>query len=397
MRISTSMLHAQGLAAMQRQQTQLSQTQNQLASNLKWSSAADDPAGYAAAQGLDRQLAQLDQYQSNAAAARHRLLIEEDALAEGTDLLQRTRELAIQANSAGQSPESRAAIALELQSLREQLLAVANRDDGQGRYLFAGSSDAAPPFTWSGAAAQYGGDQQVRTTQIGGSRSIAEGDAGDAVFQNLRTGNGRFAVAAEAANTGSSQLTGAKLHDAALWDGGSYTLSFTAGGYEVRDASNSVIQSGSYSAGSALRFRGVELSFSGTPADGDSYRIAPSQTQDALALVDKLARLVAQPQDSAAARAQWQTALQQGLSELETAQTHFSNVRSGIGLRLSAAEDAVNQIGAQQVHTQEALSDLRDLDYAEAASRLQQQLTALQAAQQTYMRVQGLSLFDYLR
>ncbi len=397
MRVSTSMLHAQGLAAMQRQQVALARTQNQLASNQKLFTAADDPLAFAAAQGLDTHLAQLGQYQSNAAAVNHRLLLEEDALAEGVDVLQRVRELALQANSGGQSPESRSAIAQEIYALREQMLALANRDDGQGRYLFAGSASADAPMSWSGSAALYSGDQQVRSVQIGSSRVVAEGDSGDAVFLNLRSGNGQFAVAAAGSNTGASQLTTAKVHDAALWDGGSYTVSFGVGVYEVRDAGNNVVQAGSYSAGGALRFRGVELTLSGEPAAGDQYAVSPSQPQDVLALVDKLARLVERPQSDAAQRGQWQTQLQQGLTELEAAQTHFSNLRAGVGLRLAAAEGAATQLGAQQLHAEEALSGIRDLDYAEAASRMQQQLAALEAAQQTYVRVQGLSLFDYLR
>lgn len=397
MRISTSMLHQQGLDAMLRQQSLLARTQNQLASNTKWLSAADDPAGYAGAQGMDRLLAQTKQYQSNAEAAKHRLLMEEDALAEGTSVLQRVRELAIQANSAGQSDSSRAVIARELHSLREQLLAIANRDDGQGRYLFAGSADAQAPFSWSGSAVSYSGDQQVRTTQIGNTRRIDEGDAGSTVFQNLKSGNGRFAVTAAAANGGSAQLTASKVYDDALWDGGSYTVEFTAGGYRVLDATSAEIQSGPYSAGSAIRFRGAELSFSGEPAAGDRFQLTPSSQQDVIALVDKLARLVESPQPDAAARAQWQTGLQQGLAELEAAEVHFTDIRASVGLRLSAAEDAITQLGAQQLHTKEALSELRDLDYAEALTRLQQQMTALQAAQQTYMQVQQLSLFDYLR
>jgi len=40
------------------------------------------------------------------------------------------------------------------------------------------------------------------------------------------------------------------------------------------------------------------------------------------------------------------------------------------------------------------LSHLRDVDYAEAASRLTLQLTALEAAQKTMLRIQGHSLFD---
>ncbi len=397
MRISTSMLHNQGLAAMQRQQSQLAQTQNQLSSNQKWFSASDDPVGFGTAEGLDRQLAQIARYQSNAEGANHRLLIEEDALAEGIDVLQRVRELSLQANSAGQSDQSRAAIAIELNALREQLMGVANQDDGQGRYIFAGSADGVAPFSWNGSAANYAGDQQVRGAQLGATRMVAEGDAGDAVFMNLRSGNGTFAVNAATTNTGGAQLAAAKVIDVSAWDNASYTVQFNAGNYEVRDSGNAVVQSGSYAPGSAIRFRGIELSFSGTPAAGDTYTVAPSQAQDVLALVDKLARLVATPQSDAGQRGQWQTALQQGLTELDAAQAHFSDLRATVGVRLAAAEDASGQLGAQKLHAQESLSDVRDLDYAEAATRLQMQLTALQAAQQTYTRVQGLSLFDYLR
>ena len=397
MRISTAMLHQQGVGSMLEQQAQLARTQQQLASNRKWTSAADDPVAYAAAEALDRQIAQTDRYTSNAQMSRHRLLMEEDALAEGVDILQRVRELTVRANSAGQSADSRAAIALELHELREQLLAVANRDDGQGRYLFAGSVDAQAPFSWNGSALLYGGDQRVRSVQIGASRSIAEGDAGDTVFMGLRSGNGAFAVSADAANTGAAQLTAAKLFDADAWGDTAYTVTFTGGGYEIVNTSGDIVQSGSYEAGSAIRFNGVELTFGGVPADGDRFTLAASQPIDVVSLVDTLAALVAQPQDGAAQRAQWQTALQQRLSELDAAQSRISDVRAGVGLRLAAAESAEGQLSAQRVHAQEALSELRDLDYAEAAARLQQQLVALQAAQQTYLRVQGLSLFDYLR
>ena len=45
---------------------------------------------------------------------------------------------------------------------------------------------------------------------------------------------------------------------------------------------------------------------------------------------------------------------------------------------------------------QTARSEVEDLDYAEAISRFQQQLLALEAAQQTFSKVQSLSLFNYL-
>jgi flagellar hook-associated protein 3 FlgL len=49
------------------------------------------------------------------------------------------------------------------------------------------------------------------------------------------------------------------------------------------------------------------------------------------------------------------------------------------------------------VDLQSLLSDLRDVDYASAISKLNQEYTGLQAAQAAYTRIAQLSLFDYLR
>lgn len=42
-------------------------------------------------------------------------------------------------------------------------------------------------------------------------------------------------------------------------------------------------------------------------------------------------------------------------------------------------------------------SEIEDLDFAQAVSELNLQTVALQAAQQSYIKIQGLSLFNFLR
>lgn len=397
MRVSTSLLHQRSLDLMQMQQQRLLRTQTELSTQQKLLSAADNPGDWAAAMGMDQLLAQATRYQSNAQSAQHRLSLEEAALAEAQDVLAHARELAIQANSSTQSRQTRAVIAQELDGLREQLLAIANRDDGQGRYLFAGARDAAAPFAWTGSGASYAGDDTPRLLPIGNARSIAVGDAGSDVFMNLATGDGRVQVAADAANTGAMHLQQAVVRDAAAYDGTAFSLRFVGGTVEVRDAADGLIETRAYEPGSRLQVNGVELRFIGTPADGDRYRVEPSAQQDMFALIDKLAGIVGGPQDSTGERAGAQTAMQQALSELEAAQAHLSSVRTGAGLRLGAAEDAQAALSAQTVEAQAALSNLRDVDIAEAASRLQRELLALQAAQASHAQIQGLSLFDYLR
>lgn len=397
MRVSTSMLHAQGLANILLNQARLAKTQNELALGTRLVSAKDDPGAWARGAGLDQHLAQLERYRSNTSVVQHRLGLEENALVSATETLNRVRELALQANNASVSAEGRLSISREMQARIADLLSAANSGDGEGRYLFAGTADAAAPFSLGGMGATYSGNGSTRLVDIGPERSVALGDAGDAVFQNLPTGNGTFAVAAAAGNAGSAKLDSAKLADAASWDGGSYTLSFNGGNYEVRDAADVVVASGAYTSGASIGFRGVDLTLSGVPADGDSFTVAPSQTQDMFAVVQKMVALFSSTPSDAAANARHHTEFYGAMQELDGALSRLSEVRGTLGHRLNAVDDALAQIETIDVQAQTTLSGLRDLDYAEAASRLNLQMTALQAAQQSYSRIQGLSLFDFLR
>src|SRR3546814_8244407 len=99
---------------MMRQQEKIATTQNQLSSNQKWKTAADDPAGWAQAQSYDQLVAQTRQYTSNAQAAQQRLQLSEDTIASGVGLLQPVRELVVQANTATQSADTRKTIADQL-------------------------------------------------------------------------------------------------------------------------------------------------------------------------------------------------------------------------------------------------------------------------------------------
>jgi flagellar hook-associated protein 3 FlgL len=86
----------------------------------------------------------------------------------------------------------------------------------------------------------------------------------------------------------------------------------------------------------------------------------------------------------------------QALNNLDQALGHVLEIRSDVGVRLSQVDNQRSINESFTLQLQDTLSDIQDVDYAEAISRLNLQLTALQAAQQTYVKVQGLSLFNYL-
>ena len=100
--------------------------------------------------------------------------------------------------------------------------------------------------------------------------------------------------------------------------------------------------------------------------------------------------------DTDPARRAVATDLGSALYDLDQGVGRLLEVRAGIGARLSALDARQAQLADAGVELKGALSGLRDTDFAEALTRLEQQLLALQAAQKSFARTQGLSLFDYL-
>ena len=85
------------------------------------------------------------------------------------------------------------------------------------------------------------------------------------------------------------------------------------------------------------------------------------------------------------------------LTDIDTAFTDLFDARSKVGARMNAIEDQKTANDAFDLALADVRSTLEDLDYAEALSRFNQQLTALQASQQAFIRIQDLNLFNFIR
>lgn len=84
------------------------------------------------------------------------------------------------------------------------------------------------------------------------------------------------------------------------------------------------------------------------------------------------------------------------VADLDLALDHFSTRLSSIGGRLNGITSQREFNEDVILQAEGAKSKIKDLDYAEAVSRFNQQTTALEAAQQSFARLQGLNLFSYL-
>lgn len=395
-RISTGAFHASAVAQILSQQSRLARTQAQVASGRKFETPSENPIGATQVQDLERRRSELAQFTQNSELLTSRLNMGEQSLSSAENVLQRVRELALQANSAGVDPASARAIAAEIRSRAQELMDVANRRDANGEFLFAGYSTGTQPFSRGAGGVTYAGDQNVRALQIGADQKIADGFSGARTFVDIPEGNGTFSTA-EGVHAGTGSIDTGQVTNAAAWVRGNYTITFTSTtAWEVRNGANALVASGPYTDGGAIAFNGVSLTVTGAPAANDTFTVAPATTESVFETLDALADALDTGAGSANTRSSVGTAVARALTQIDQGLTNVNALRAEVGARLSAIDSTTSDREALDDQLNVSVSSLRDIDYAEAISRMNQQLTGLQAAQAAYARISQLSLFDYL-
>lgn len=192
MKISTSLLFNRASDRMSSVQEQLVKSQDQLATGKQVVKPSDAPNQVATITRLNSLQARYDNYLGNMNLLKSRFETEEGAVANSTTLMYRAKELVVQASSDTTSAPDRMAIATELKGIRQQMLSLANSQDTNGNYLFAGSRVGQPPFDPPAddplASPIYQGDQTRMEVMIGDQRSLPINRPGSEVFVRvLRT------------------------------------------------------------------------------------------------------------------------------------------------------------------------------------------------------------------
>lgn len=417
MRVSSSTLFNSNVASLSQQQAQLLKTQQQVATGRRVLTPADDPVAAARALDISQSDAMNTQYASNRNAARHTLSLAESTLQGVTSLIQDVKVAAIAAGNAALSNSDRQTIATELSGRLQELIGLANSTDGVGNYLFSGFQSKTQPFADTAGGMGYFGDDGQRMVQVSASRQMASSDSGADIFVRIKNGNGAFVTQAAATNTGSGIVSLGGLASpppTAVQAGNSYTLTFSvvagATTYSVTgtDSTGAALPTAGqpaalptavpYVSGQAISFNGIQFDIQGTPADGDTFTVAPSVNESVFKTISDLISALKSPiaPGSASGAAQLTGSLNRGLNNLDRALDSVLTTRSSLGLRLNEI-DAL-QVSGEDLGLQfkQSLSELQDVDYNKALSDLTQQQIYLQAAQQSFVKVAGLSLFNYL-
>jgi flagellar hook-associated protein 3 FlgL len=118
--------------------------QDQLGSKSKITRPSDDPVVAMLSLGYRDNLNKVQQYSRNISEANNWLDSTDDAISQGVKVLQRIRELTVQASTGTYEQSQRGAIAVEVDQLKEQLETIAKTQVG-GKYIFNGENTNKAP------------------------------------------------------------------------------------------------------------------------------------------------------------------------------------------------------------------------------------------------------------
>ena len=306
MKISTGLYFDRSTQQLGGVQSRLTKVQEHLSTGLQIVNPGDEPDKASLITRLEGELARQASYQETLKSVNVRLTAEETALKNTSDVMYRIKELAVQAANDTVGAQDRQSIALEMSNLREQILSLANSQDGNGNYLFSGSKAGTPAFSKDATGrVRYDGDQARMQVNVGDNRRMNLNMPGSDAFTRV-----------------------------------------------VRD-------------------------------DGKGNKVGVDFFQSLDDLVNSV-------------KSSDRTAIQRGISEVDTLQNGISEGLGQIGADLTVVDLQTNVLDQVVLRLKTTRSDVEDLDYTEAITRMNKDQLALEAAQSSFAKISQLSLFKFL-
>jgi len=287
-------------------QGKLSKTQEQLSTGKEIVRPSDAPDKAALVTRLDTQIARQQGYLDTLKSVNVRLTAEETALKNTSDVLFRIKELTMQGANGTLSAQDRQSVALEMRTLREQILSLANSQDANGNYLFSGSRASQPAFEKDDTGQiRYLGDHARMKVNVGDNRRMNLNMPGSDTFVRVVRTNDK---------------------------GENVGVDF----FQVLADAATAIESGD------------------------------------------------------------NTTVQRGVAEIDALQNGISEGLGQVGADLTVVDMQTSVLDQMLLQFKTTRSDVEDLDYTEAITRLNRDQIALEAAQSSFAKISQLSLFQYI-
>lgn len=449
-RVGTANMYDNSIRNVSARQTSLVNLQENLTSAKRVVRASDDPVSAAQAERALTRISRIQTEQRALENQRNAIAQAESTMGDAIGLVQEARWLMVNAGNGALSSNERATIANQLQSLRDQLTAVANRTDTNGIPLlgalgsaqspFMGPLNSTPDYLFAGQAGQTASDGVTLPNTLDGhsafmfdaerdgsfhaaitpgtSTVILPGDTTPSV-PNMGQPNRALTTSAitvaEGTNFNKNPATGLAYTYSVSFsnvtlDPATNTLSAT---YNVSSTDPAFVppaaqtlnpikigEKGEFNINglppgmsmkvTTLPTKAVDGTITLSPANGDTINISPQAS--VFSVIDKaIAEIKAAPNSNVAAQASGQA-----LANIDIGLERMSNIRSYAGELLNRADRITGDQSKRSEQLEADRSRAEDLDMIKGISDFQNQQTGYQAALQTYASVQKLSLFNYI-
>ena len=306
MKVSTSMFFDKASNQLGGIQGSLAKTQEQLSTGKQINKPSDAPDKASLITRLQSEMTRQASYQGNLNAVNIRLQAQETALTNTSDVMYRFKELAVQAANDTLSNADRNTISMEMIQLRDQILSMANSQDSNGNYLFAGSRVSQAPFAEDAKGrVVYQGDQSRMMVPVGDNRRMSLNIPGSDAFVRL-----------------------------------------------VRD-------------------------------DGKGNPVGVGFFQALADMVDSV-KNIDRPN------------IQRGIKEIDAMQQSISYATARVGTDMNVVDSQGAVLDEITLRLKTTLSDVLDLDYTEAITKMNKDQLALEAAQSSFAKISKLTLFSYI-
>ena len=306
MKVSTSMFFDKASNQLGSIQGNLAKTQEQLSTGKQINKPSDAPDKASLITRLQSEMTRQASYQGNLNAVNIRLQAQETALTNTSDVMYRFKELAVQAANDTLSNADRNTISMEMIQLRDQILSMANSQDSNGNYLFAGSRVSQAPFGEDAKGrVVYQGDQSRMIVPVGDNRRMSLNIPGSDAFVRL-----------------------------------------------VRD-------------------------------DGKGNPVGVGFFQALADMVDSV-KNTDRPN------------IQRGIKEIDAMQQSISYATARVGTDMNVVDSQGAVLDEITLRLKTTLSDVLDLDYTEAITKMNKDQLALEAAQSSFAKISKLTLFSYI-
>ena len=397
MSISTANTYNSSLDALIARQAAMSSTQEQMTTGKRVNRASDDPA---AAARTERALAAQQRTVANQRgvdAANTAMSLTDQAMGDAGELLQQAREAMVSAGNASFTDTERNTVANQLAGLRQQLLGIANRTDSSGRYLFGGQTAGQQPFADVPGGVQY--QNTSGQSQAASGEPLPLTTDGASAWMTARSGNGVFTTKA-VTSTGQAWIDGGTVTNPSQITGSTYDIQFSVVGTAT---TYSVLKDGAampaltgvpFTPGQAVQVDGLSANVAGAPADGDTFELAPSNSN--LSMFDALDKAIADLKTPGRTGTQIAQTNSTNLGNLDQVLNQMSASRAQVGAALNRVDAVTNRLASLKLSSETEQSNAQDLDMTKAISDFSNQQTGYDAALKAYSLVQKLSLFNYL-